>query len=115
MSIHTKARKTCEVSSLLQYANYQLARADKFATLEYKRGVCDMIEKILMDTGNYNGFMFLSIADSDLHTMGYWTRFYYRGKQTHYKVTERYRIKIKQLIKCRYSTVEKLKCILHTQ
>jgi hypothetical protein len=49
-------RKTCEVKSLLEFANKQLARKDDEATKEFKSGVCLMIERALHDTGNYHGF-----------------------------------------------------------
>ena len=49
-------RKTINVDSILAEANKQLARKDKFATADFKAGVCVMIERILMNTGNYNGY-----------------------------------------------------------
>jgi len=49
-------RKTINVNAILAEANKQLARQDEFATTEFKAGVCVILERILMDTGNYDGF-----------------------------------------------------------
>jgi len=49
-------RKTFNVSKTLAEANKQLARKDADATTDFKKGVCVLIERILMDTGNYNGY-----------------------------------------------------------
>ena len=50
------SRKTINVAKMLYWANFQLARQDEIADQAYKQGVCDMIEHILHDTGNYRGF-----------------------------------------------------------
>jgi hypothetical protein len=52
------SRKTVSVLEMLEFANESLA-AD-YHTLEFKEGVCAMIEKILHKSDNYNGFMFLN-------------------------------------------------------
>ena len=70
-------RKTVAVLQMLEYANIQLARTDKFVTKEYKEGIVTMIEKILHDTGNYAGFSFVDNDDSDCGTLGYYSRQYY--------------------------------------
>ncbi len=49
-------RKTFNVSEILVEANKQLARKDAEATEEFKKGVCVMIERILINTKNYNGY-----------------------------------------------------------
>jgi hypothetical protein len=49
-------RKTIDVQALKDYANNQLARTDAYATDEFKKGIISMIEKVLLDSGNYNGF-----------------------------------------------------------
>lgn len=54
------ARKTVSVQSLLDHANFQLARKDDEATPEFKAGVCVMLHKVLHDSGNYMGFSFLA-------------------------------------------------------
>jgi len=74
------ARKTTPVVDLVEYANRQLRRTDKFATKEYKAGIIDMIEQILHTTDNYQGFMFVDNDDSETDTLGYYSRqYYFRG------------------------------------
>ena len=70
-------RKTLEVAKLLHWANTQLIRMDGKATAEWKAGVCTIIEQVLYDTGNYQGFGFNSNADCETGTLGYYTRYYY--------------------------------------
>ena len=69
-------RKTIEVKILLSYANTQLARIDETATMEFKYGICIMIEKVLKATDNYNGFVFLNNDDSECNTLGHASRKY---------------------------------------
>lgn len=70
------AKKTQPVADILAFANYQLARTDEFATADYKRGICNMIERVLHDTGNYEGFGFLDNNDREIWTLGYYSRCY---------------------------------------
>ena len=70
------AKKTQPVSDILAFANYQLARTDEFATADYKAGICNMIERVLHDTGNYEGFGFLDNNDRETGTLGYYSRCY---------------------------------------
>ncbi len=70
------AKKTHPVADLLAFANYQLARTDAIATVDYKAGICSMIERVLHDTGNYEGFGFLDHSDCETGTLGYYSRFY---------------------------------------
>jgi len=70
-------RKTTPILGLLEYANIQLARTDKSATKELKAGICCMIEHVLMNSGNYEGFCFKDNSDSDTGTLGYFTRSYF--------------------------------------
>ncbi len=49
-------RKTINVDFVLDEANRQLARKDEVATADFKSGICIIIERILLDTGNYKGF-----------------------------------------------------------
>ncbi len=75
------SRKNIEVLSLLKWANYHLERKDEFATVDFKSGICSMIEMVLHDTGNYAGFMFQNNDDSDTGTLGYYSRsYFYSGK-----------------------------------
>lgn len=70
-------KKTIKVQETLDYANYQLGRTDEYATKEFKVGITVMIEQILHLTGNYRGFMFLNNNDSDVNTLGYYSRKYF--------------------------------------
>ena len=69
-------RKTVDVLMLLKWANKNLAREDEFATVDFKAGICSMIERILHNTGNYEGFGFLDHSDCETGTLGYYSRFY---------------------------------------
>lgn len=77
-------RKTIDVHAMIAFANDQLKRTDKYATKDYKIGICDMIEQILHSTNNYRGFMFLDNADSDINTVGYYSRAYYFDRRLQY-------------------------------
>ena len=70
-------RKTIEVSTMVEWANTQLARTDVYADKGFKSGIATMIERILLDTNNYNGFMFIDNEDSELGTLGYFSRTYH--------------------------------------
>lgn len=56
-------RKTCDVITLVNYANNLLAQTDspfpEYLSAEYKYGICDMVEKVLNSSGNYRGYIFL--------------------------------------------------------
>ncbi len=49
-----KMRKTCKVKEIIEYSNSQLSREDLGD--EAKLGICMVLEKILFNSGNYNGF-----------------------------------------------------------
>ncbi len=51
-------RKTIEVQKLVDYANMQLK--DSVTAQGHREGICTMIEQVLMETGNYGGFRFLT-------------------------------------------------------
>ena len=70
-------RKTVGVLKVLEWANQQLRRADEYATVEYKIGICNAVEMVLHETDNYAGFMFHDNADSDTGTLGYYSRSYF--------------------------------------
>ena len=73
------ARKTMNVEDIKRWANAMLSAPKgemHFVTTEYKDGICTMIEKILHDTGNYNGYVFKNNEDSEYGTYGYYTREY---------------------------------------
>lgn len=51
-------RKTVEVSKLVDVANTMLA--SEGTSKEFRQGVILMIENVLFETGNYNGFRYLT-------------------------------------------------------
>jgi hypothetical protein len=73
-------RKTVSVKDMVDYANLQLSRVDNFATKDFKAGICVMIESILHKSGGYQGFMFINNNDSDVSTLGYYSRSYFYTK-----------------------------------
>ena len=73
----SKSKKTVEVKGLLEWANRQLERTDEYADTGFKSGICTMIEKVLMDTSNYNGYMHLDKDDCEFGTNGYFSRKYF--------------------------------------
>ena len=70
------SKKTHPVADILAYANYQLSRTDEFATTDFKAGICSMIDNILHETGNYEGFSFLNHDDCETGSLGYYSRCY---------------------------------------
>ena len=82
-------RKTVNVLSLLQWANENLSRDDEFATVDFKCGICSMIEMVLHDSGNYAGFMFQDNNDSDCGTLGYYSRSYFYSKKMNFEARKR--------------------------
>ena len=52
-----KARKTIEVQKMLDWANDMLAYDGH--DQGYKSGICTMIERLLIDTGRYNGYYYI--------------------------------------------------------
>ena len=71
------SRKTIDVLALLEWANRNLKREDEFATVDFKSGICSMIEMVLLETGNYEGFSFQNNDDSATGTLGYYSRSYF--------------------------------------
>jgi hypothetical protein len=65
------ARKTIEVGPLLSRLNYFLA-SDK-STADEREVMCQFVEGILHDTGNYRGYRYLDTSEID----GNGTRRYY--------------------------------------
>jgi len=54
-----KQRKTIEVSAVLSMANNMLANSTHAVSAESRMAVASMLERILMDTGNYHGFNYI--------------------------------------------------------
>lgn len=57
-------RQTVSVERLVEFGNALLKIDDtcpvrSMASKEYKEGVCDMIEKVLKESGRYDGYMLL--------------------------------------------------------
>jgi hypothetical protein len=70
-------RKTVDVLTLLEWVNSNLKRDDEFATVDFKCGLCSMLEVVLHASGNYAGFTFHNNDDSDCGTLGYYSRIYF--------------------------------------
>ena len=68
-------RKTIEVKKILDYVNNQLTRTDEYCDEKFKAGMCTMIERILFDTNQYNGYTPLN--DTNVGEVGYYTRCYH--------------------------------------
>ena len=72
-----KPRRTTDVKTILDWANYQLAqKEDEFFTIDYKKGVCSAVEKVLREANQYGGFVFKDINDCKLESPGYYRRAY---------------------------------------
>lgn len=52
------ARKTVEVKTLVTFVNERLALSSA-DSLEFRRGLCSLLEEVLHTTGNYAGYGFL--------------------------------------------------------
>jgi hypothetical protein len=50
--------------------------ANEGALIAYFECLCTRLERILLDTGNYEGFQFLDNNDSNINTVGYFKRRY---------------------------------------
>ena len=71
-----KARKTIDVKQIIEWGNKQLARTDDYADMSFKSGVSAMVEKLLHESNNYNGFSFINSNDTSFGTVGYYSRYY---------------------------------------
>ena len=58
--VNIKGRKHFNVLPALVQLNNHLSRKDRVATQEFKAGFCDVIEFVLLNTDNYDGFNFLN-------------------------------------------------------
>lgn len=65
------ARKTIEVGKILKLANHFLANPN--STPDQREGVCAMLETVLFETGNYEGYRYLDTDEIE----GNGTRRYY--------------------------------------
>lgn len=51
-----KPRKTALVAEIVKYANKQLARQDEFVTDKFKAGICVMVQEVLFQANQYQGY-----------------------------------------------------------
>lgn len=58
-----KKKKTIQVEYIKDFANRQLANPNN--TMEEKNGIITMLEKILLESNDYKGFMFLHLNDDN--------------------------------------------------
>jgi len=72
-----KSKKTVEVEQMVKWANMQLGRTDEYVDMGFKSGISTMVGRILHNSGNYNGFQFINNDDSEIGTIGYYSRYYY--------------------------------------
>ena len=54
-----KGRKTIDVEAIKAILNGHLERNDDTATDDFKKGVTTALEKILLMTGNYDGYRYI--------------------------------------------------------
>ena len=65
-----KGRKTIEVEWMLNWANKQLAYEGH--NQQHKAGICTMIERLLLDTGRYNGFYYITTWPGNEYSRQYY-------------------------------------------
>tara|TARA_R110000868_G_scaffold87457_1_gene244602 strand:- start:106 stop:324 length:219 start_codon:yes stop_codon:yes gene_type:complete len=70
-------RKTTNVQEIKEFANMILAKPDHVINIDEKRGIITMIERILHQSGNYNGFMFNDLEDTNYPSPGWFDREYF--------------------------------------
>mgnify|MGYP003626248696 CR=1 len=75
-----KGRKTVEVEQMIKWGNIQLGRTDEYADVGFKLGISTMVERVLFNSKNYNGFQFINNYDSEVGTVGYYSRYYHLPK-----------------------------------
>tara|TARA_R110002167_G_scaffold97588_1_gene257454 strand:- start:253 stop:579 length:327 start_codon:yes stop_codon:yes gene_type:complete len=71
------SRKTTSVLRMLEFANHNLRRQDEYATVDFKVGICCMLEDVLHSTNNYSGFTFIDNNNIATGTLGYYSRQYF--------------------------------------
>ena len=58
------SRKTFEVKELIKTVNYMLLNSSDESS-DVRRGAMNVLETVLHETGNYNGFRYLDSSDMD--------------------------------------------------
>jgi len=74
------ARKTISVEKVREMANAFLANEN--TTADEREGVCALVESVLLETGNYQGFRYLDLKmdeDGNVECLGSGSRRYYFG------------------------------------
>lgn len=56
----TKARKTIDIATILDEANKYLSSDNPNITPDMRKGCASLLESILHDTGNYQGFNYIA-------------------------------------------------------
>jgi hypothetical protein len=60
----TAKRKTVEIAPLKEWANWLLAQPDsEYRNPMFRKGIATMLEKVLVDSGNYHGFNYVDWLD----------------------------------------------------
>lgn len=76
--IPMSSRRTADVARILKRVNFILAQPDNpYVNADFRRGVASLLESILMDTGNYEGFGYLQKYDPDSLSFDETKRVYY--------------------------------------
>ena len=70
-------RKTHSVGRMLAKANWQLQKPDFMISLDQKRIICMMIESVLHETGNYEGFGYIDKEVPEMQDPREYRRIYY--------------------------------------
>jgi|TARA_R110002126_G_scaffold1579_4_gene9264 hypothetical protein len=74
-------RKTHSVGRMLAKANWQLQKPDFMITLDQKRIICMMIESVLHETGNYEGYGYIDDKTPAMLSPQEYRRTYYIHKR----------------------------------
>ena len=74
-------RKTHSVGRMLAKANWQLQKPDFMITLDQKRIICMMIESVLHETGNYEGYGYIDDKTPAMLSPQEYRRIYYIHKR----------------------------------
>lgn len=76
--IMAKGKKTANVATIIERANFLLSQNGGPFDKNFKEGVIAMLEPILHSTGNYNGFYFIDSNDCEVNTVGHVSRKYFQ-------------------------------------
>lgn len=68
--------KTVDLTHLLNFANKELARTEKFITKDYKAGIKEMLEEALNQAKQPFQVRFINPKDRAIGSEGYYSRIY---------------------------------------